>query len=76
VWQSFAVRDGLDALVADDFSDLPASRRRSTSIVDLTGRQPQLHRLGSVPPVELQRVLRLNGFPPLHVGRGAFRLTA
>jgi L-threonylcarbamoyladenylate synthase len=66
VWREFFTE--IDAIVADEFSHLPAQRRQSTTIVDLTSAQPRLHRPGSVTPVELQTALALHGFGPLQVG--------
>jgi len=49
----------------DDFSHLPAGRRQSTSIVDLTGPEPTLRRQGSVSVAELQAALSLHRFGEL-----------
>jgi L-threonylcarbamoyladenylate synthase len=63
VWREFFTQ--IDAIVSDDFAHLPAHRRQSSTIVDLTADQPRLHRRGSVSPAELQSALALHGFPPL-----------
>ena len=69
VWRDFFTN--LDAIVADEFSDLPKHRRQSSSIVDLTGDRPRLHRAGSVSTTELNAALMLHGFGGLHIGRPA-----
>lgn len=69
VWRDFFT--DLDAIVADEFSDLPKQRRQSASIVDLTSVAPRLHRAGSASTTELNAALALHGFGSLHVGRGA-----
>jgi L-threonylcarbamoyladenylate synthase len=58
----------VDVIVADEFSTLPAQRRQSMTILDLTGQQPRLHRPGSVRVSELHAALKQHGFPPLRVG--------
>jgi L-threonylcarbamoyladenylate synthase len=63
VWNTFF--HDVDAIVADDFSHLPASRRQSSSIVDLRGSEPTLCRQGSVSVAELQAALSLHGFGEL-----------
>jgi L-threonylcarbamoyladenylate synthase len=63
VWNAFFHE--VDAVVADDFSHLPAARRQSSSIVDLTGSEPTLRREGSVSVAELQAALSLHGFGEL-----------
>jgi L-threonylcarbamoyladenylate synthase len=63
VWREFFTQ--IDAIVGDDFAHLPAVRRQSSTIVDLTADQPRLHRRGSVSPAELQSALALHGFQPL-----------
>jgi tRNA A37 threonylcarbamoyladenosine synthetase subunit TsaC/SUA5/YrdC len=73
VWRDFFT--DLDAIVADEFSDVPKQRRQSSSIVDLTSVAPRLHRAGSVSTTELNAALSLHGFGPLHIGR-AVELTA
>lgn len=57
------------ALVEDDFSHLPEIRRRSTSIIDLTGEKPRLHREGNVTEMEIRAALEKNGFPELYLDR-------
>lgn len=61
--------DSVHALIESDFSHLPEIRRRSTTIIDLTGEVPRLHREGNVLESEISDVLAKNGFPPLHVER-------
>ena len=58
----------VDVIVADEFSTLPAQRRQSMTILDLTSQQPHLHRPGSVRVSELHSALKLHGFPALRVG--------
>ncbi len=58
----------VDAIVADDFTHLPEQRRRSTTIVDLSGTYPRLHRPGSVRVSELQAALSRHGFGLLRIG--------
>jgi L-threonylcarbamoyladenylate synthase len=67
VWRAFL--SDIDAIVADEFSHLPAQRRQAASIVDLTSDQPRLLRIGSVTPAELQTALSLHGFGRLLVGQ-------
>jgi L-threonylcarbamoyladenylate synthase len=67
VWRAFFT--DIDAIVADEFSHLPAQRRQAPSIVDLTADQPRLQRIGSVTPAELQTALSLHGFGRLLVGQ-------
>ncbi len=63
VWNAFF--HDVDAIMADDFSHLPASRRQSSSIIDLRGPEPMLCRQGSVSVAELQAALALHGFGEL-----------
>jgi L-threonylcarbamoyladenylate synthase len=58
----------VDAIVADEFGHLPAHRRQSMTVVDLTSDQPRLHRLGSVRAIELQAALRRHGLGTLNIG--------
>jgi tRNA A37 threonylcarbamoyladenosine synthetase subunit TsaC/SUA5/YrdC len=44
-------------ILLDTFETVPPARRRSASIVDLTGPAPRLAREGSVPAAELREVL-------------------
>lgn len=59
----------VDAVVETSFDNLPAVRKKSTSIIDLTSEPPRLHRLGNVSEEELQEVLEKNGFSRLAVQR-------
>ncbi len=63
LWQDF--KDSVDSIVEADFSKLPPLRRQSTSIVDLTGDDPILHRAGNVSREEINAALKKFGFPPL-----------
>jgi L-threonylcarbamoyladenylate synthase len=63
VWNAFF--HDVDAIMADDFSHLPAGRRQSSSIVDLRGPEPTLRRQGSASVAELQAALTLHGFGEL-----------
>lgn len=55
-------------IVKADFSHLPEIRRKSTSVVDLTNKDPRLHREGNVPEAELREILEKYKLP-LHIGR-------
>jgi tRNA A37 threonylcarbamoyladenosine synthetase subunit TsaC/SUA5/YrdC len=57
----------VDVILLDDFSHVPEARRRSASIVDLSGTAPRLARLGSVPAAELAAELRRLGFGELQI---------
>jgi tRNA A37 threonylcarbamoyladenosine synthetase subunit TsaC/SUA5/YrdC len=48
----------VSAILVHNFLDVPSERRRSATIVDMTGSAPQLFREGSVPPDELAAELR------------------
>lgn len=65
LWQDFS-RD-VDAIVEANFDHLPAARKKSTTIVDLTGSNPRLHRPGNVDEAELREALIRHGFPELVV---------
>jgi tRNA A37 threonylcarbamoyladenosine synthetase subunit TsaC/SUA5/YrdC len=54
-------------MLLDDTARVPPGRRRSASIVDLTGLRPRLVREGSVPAQELRAALRLRELGELHV---------
>ena len=54
--------DGQVAIILEGCIPLPPWRRKSTTLVDLTGEQPQLVRAGSVPTQELQTALDQVGF--------------
>jgi tRNA A37 threonylcarbamoyladenosine synthetase subunit TsaC/SUA5/YrdC len=61
------------AVLSDSFEHLAPERRRSTSVVDLTGKHPRLHREGSVPEIELQKHLSSLGFGELIVGKDVIK---
>ncbi len=65
VWQEF--KTAVDFFLAADFTHLPAQRKQSTSILDLTTARPRLHRLGNVTQEEIQAALSLYRFPDLQV---------
>lgn len=54
-------------ILLDDFAALPPERRRSASIVDLTGPRPRLVREGSVPADDLRAELRRLGLGELAI---------
>lgn len=58
----------VQAVVNDSSANLPLSRKMSTSLVDLTGYNPILRRLGNVTEDELRESLSKFGFPELEVG--------
>ncbi len=62
VAQVVAQFDGKLPLILDDRIPLPRWRRKSTTLVDLTGAQPQVVRAGNVPTQELQMALDEVGF--------------
>jgi tRNA A37 threonylcarbamoyladenosine synthetase subunit TsaC/SUA5/YrdC len=49
--------DSVAAILVDDFDHVPAARRHSASLVDLTGPSPRLVREGSVSAAKLREVL-------------------
>jgi L-threonylcarbamoyladenylate synthase len=55
------------AILLDDFERVPEPRRRSASLLDLTGPAPRLVREGSVPAAELAAALRELGLADLVV---------
>jgi tRNA A37 threonylcarbamoyladenosine synthetase subunit TsaC/SUA5/YrdC len=61
----------VSAILVDNFDDVPVDRRRSASIVDVTGPQPRLFREGSVAAGELARELRRLGLGELVIPPGA-----
>lgn len=61
-------------MLLDTFDQVPPQRRRSASIVDLTGAQPRLVREGSVPAAELRRQLRQLHLGELVVGPDVLRV--
>jgi L-threonylcarbamoyladenylate synthase len=58
----------------DTFDHLPPVRRVSTSVIDLTGDVPRLHREGSMLADEIDVHLRRLGFPALKVSGDVIRL--
>lgn len=61
-----------------DFSnlDIPDLRRRSTTVVDFTGKSPRLHRDGNVTAEEMNQALLKWHFPQLVVGEDVVRVKA
>lgn len=57
----------VDVLVIDDFSNLSEIRRRSTSIVDMTGEVVRLHRRGNTSEEEIAKLLEKHGLGRLIV---------
>lgn len=60
------------ALIEADFSHLDETRRRSTSIINFTGKKPRLIREGNVPRHEINKALIANSLPELHVDANVF----
>lgn len=50
-----------------DFSDLPDIRKKSTSVIDLTGEQPRLHRAGNTTAEEISQILKKYNFKELFI---------
>jgi L-threonylcarbamoyladenylate synthase len=65
VWEDF--KRNVDFFVEANFDHLPEIRRKSTSVIDLTQKQPRLHRLGNVSKEEIQEALHKFKFPELHI---------
>lgn len=65
VWAEFQYL--VDGIVLGDFSHLDESRGKSTSIIDLTGEKPRLHRAGNVTVDEINTALRYCGLKELIV---------
>lgn len=57
----------VNALVEGNFDHLPISRRKSTTIIDLTSIRPRLYRSGNVSEGELREALLRHGFPELRI---------
>lgn len=57
----------VNALVEGYFDHLPPERRKSTTIIDLTGSYPRLRRAGNVSEEELRQALSRHEFPELMV---------
>lgn len=72
VQEIFAGRVPLTLL--DAFDRVPATRRHSASIVDLTGQTPRLVREGSVTADELRKALRSLQLGELEVGPNVLRV--
>lgn len=62
-----AFEQQVDALVEDNFDHLPNYRKKSTSVIDLTGETPRLHRLGNVTPKEIAEILEVHGLGELYI---------
>lgn len=67
VWQDF--KNDVGFILEADYSTLPQIRRQSTSVIDLTGESPRLHRAGNVSREELNAALKKFRFPPLQEGK-------
>ncbi len=65
VWADF--QHLVDGIVLADFSHLDESRGKSTSVIDLTGERPRLHRAGNVTVDEINDVLRYCGLKEVAV---------
>lgn len=63
-----AFADRVALVLLDDFERVPVERRRSSSLVDLTGPAPRLVREDSVPAEELRAELGRLGLGELAVG--------
>lgn len=61
VYEDF--KKDIDFVLEADYSNYPTKLRQSTSLVDLTGSSPRLHRLGSVSGDEIRKKLRELKFP-------------
>lgn len=57
----------VEVLVIDDFSHLPETRRRSTSIIDMTGEVVRLRRRGNTSEEEIAQLLEKYGLGKLIV---------
>jgi tRNA A37 threonylcarbamoyladenosine synthetase subunit TsaC/SUA5/YrdC len=67
VWQDFKKDVGF--VLEADYSALPPIRRQSTSVIDLTGEYPRLHRAGNVSKEEINAALKKFKFPALQEGK-------
>lgn len=65
VWQDFKL--DVCFILEADYSRFPKERRKSTSIIDLTGDDPVLHRVGNVSQEEIDAGLKKFGFPSLQL---------
>lgn len=78
LWEDF--KYDVDAVVSaapdPDFKELPVLRRKSTTVIDLTGEFPRLHRYGNVTEYEIRRLLRKFNFPKMTVGRDLISVRA
>lgn len=63
LWEDFG--EELDAVVVADFRHLRKIRRKSTTVIDLTEKQPRLHRLGNLTEKELREAISRHDFPKL-----------
>ncbi|NJL05725.1 MAG: hypothetical protein HC911_12645 [Chloroflexaceae bacterium] len=66
--------DAASLFFPDSFDHLPSCRRVSTSIIDLTGAAPCLHREGSMLADEINEHLARSGFPALKISEEVIRL--
>jgi L-threonylcarbamoyladenylate synthase len=70
-----AAFDGqIAAILSDDGADIPPDRKKSTTMLDLTGEYPRLHREGKVPEAELRFHLARLGFRELVVNDSVIRI--
>jgi tRNA A37 threonylcarbamoyladenosine synthetase subunit TsaC/SUA5/YrdC len=69
-----AFGDRVSVMLLDSFERVPPERRRSASLVDLTGPMPRLIREGSVPAGELQVEMRRLGLGELAVAPDVTRV--
>ena len=66
----------VDAMVEADFSQLSEDRRKSTSIIDLTGDAPRFHRAGNVSELEIDEALVRNRLPGLRIAGEVIQVRA
>lgn len=69
-----AFSNQVDAILLDDFEQVPQERRHSASLIDLTSPIPRLVREGSVPADELRTALRELSLGELVVPAGVRRV--
>ncbi len=63
LWSDFAY--DVDAIIEADFNHLDDSRKKSTTVVDMTTKKPRLHRIGNVSKEELELLMSKYNIPPL-----------
>lgn len=73
VWKDF--NNDVSFVLEADYSALPQIRKQSTSVIDLTGDDPLLHRDGNVSREEIDAALKRFGFPALQVEKKKTNLT-